>query len=231
MIAEQPGMIEGDEEETLENWETEKRGIFARYHNYHRWSSWRQAPFEGSIFGWSWLGWAGMRQDDTRMFLECSICQKLKFQREPNWEDGVDHHLYSLDPLVSLYVVTLGLSKEDESGNQFIIVDNFSKLLVVYPARSTTSKEFVHALLQWVSIFGVPKEIHTNGGSQFSSQLSSDLASLLGYNHLVIVAYHPQANVLVERRNKELLNHLRSLVYEKRIRTLELLSSSGAGNS
>jgi len=110
-------------------------------------------------------------------------------------------------------------------------VDNISKLVGLNPARRTTSKEFVHALLQWVSIFGAPKEIRTDGGSQFSSQLSSDLASLLGYNHLVIVAYHPQANVLVERRNKELLNHLRSLVYEKRIRTLELLSSSGAGNS
>ena len=115
---------------------------------------------------------------------------------------------------------TLGPLKEDDLGNRFIIVivDNFSKLIGLYPARNTTSKEFVHALLQWVSIFGVPKEIRTDGGSQFSSQLSSDLASLLGYDHLVIVAYRPQANGLVERRNKELLNHLRSLVYEKRIR-------------
>ena len=84
-----------------------------------------------------------------------------------------------MDTLVSL--------KEDELGNRFIIVivDNFLKLVGLYPARNTTSKEFVHALLQWVSIFGVPKEIHTHGASQFSSQLSSDLSSLLGYNHLL----------------------------------------------
>ena len=92
----------------------------------------------------------------------------------------MDHHLYSLDPLVSLSVDTLGPLKEDELGNRFIIVivDNFSKLIGLYPARNTTSKEFVHALLQWVSIFGVPKEIRTDGGSQFSSQLSSDMASI-----------------------------------------------------
>ena len=114
----------------------------------------------------------------------------------------MDHHLYSLDPLISLSVDTLGPLKEDELGNRFIIVimDNFS-LIGLYPAQNTTSKEFVHALLQWVSIFGVPKEIRTNGGSQFSSQLSSDLASLLGYDHLVIVAYRPQGNGLVERCN------------------------------
>ena len=41
--------------------------------------------------------------------------------------------------------------KEDESGNCFIIVivDNFSKLVGLYPAQNTTSKEFVRALLQW----------------------------------------------------------------------------------
>ena len=39
----------------------------------------------------------------------------------------------------------------------------------------------------WTTLFfGVPKEIRTDGGSQFSSQLSSDLSSLLGYHHLVI---------------------------------------------
>ena len=64
----------------------------------------------------------------------------------------MDHHHYSLDPLVSLSVDTLGSLKEDEldPGNRFIIaiVDNFSKLVGLYPARNTTSKEFVHTLLQ-----------------------------------------------------------------------------------
>jgi len=167
-------------------------------------------------------GWVGMRRVVTRMISECPICQKLKYQRETNGEDAVDFHLFSLDPLISLSVDTLGPLKEDELGNRFIIVivDNFSTLVRLYPARNTTSKEFIAARLPWVSIFGVSKEIRTDEGSPFTSQLSSDLPSLLGYNHLVVVAYHPQAKGLVERRNKELLNHLRSLVYEKRIRDL-----------
>ena len=78
------------------------------------------------------------------MISECSICQKIKYQREPNWQDAVDHHLYSLNPLTSLSVDTLGPLKEDELGNRFIIVmvDNFSKLVGLYRARSTTLKEF-----------------------------------------------------------------------------------------
>ena len=54
-----------------------------------------------------------------------------------------------------------------------------------------------------MSIIGVLKEIRTDGGFQFTSQLSSDLCSLLGYHHLVAVAYHPQVNGLVERRDKD----------------------------
>ena len=50
---------------------------------------------------------------------------------------------------------TLGSLKEDESGYRFIIVivDNFFKLVGLYPAQNTTSKKFVRALLQWVINF------------------------------------------------------------------------------
>ena len=34
------------------------------------------------------------------------------------------------------------------------------------------------------------------------------------YQHIVVVAHHPQANSLTERRIKEVLTHLRALVYE-----------------
>ena len=99
-----------------------------------------------------------------------------------------------------------------------VIVDNFSKFVGLYPARSTTSKYFIGALLQWVGIFGVPKEIRSDGGSQFMAKLSEDLSVLLGYKHLVVVPYRPQANGLAERRMTEVMKHIRALVFEKRIK-------------
>ena len=43
------------------------------------------------------------------------------------------------------------LGPEDENGFSFIvvIVDNFSKFVGLYPARRTTSKDFIGALLQF----------------------------------------------------------------------------------
>jgi hypothetical protein len=41
---------------------------------------------------------------------------------------------------------------------------------------------------------------------------------MIGMQHLVIVAYHPQANGIVERRMQEIKKHLLALVYEKRVK-------------
>jgi hypothetical protein len=115
-------------------------------------------------------GWRGMRQDVKKWIGECGICQKIKNQKDPHWVDALEHHLYRLKPLASLSMDTLGPLPEDEYGNSYVvvIVDNFSKFMGLYPAKSTTSQEYVKSLMQWVGVFGVPAEVRTDGGSQFS---------------------------------------------------------------
>jgi len=104
MIAEKPGDIEGDEEGIEDLGEAEKCDIFARYQN----SIVGHLEVDRTLKALSLGGhvWAGMRRDVTQMISEYS---EIKYQREPNWEDAVDHHLYSLDPLASLSVDTMGL--------------------------------------------------------------------------------------------------------------------------
>ena len=81
MIAEIPGDIEGAL--GLEDpGEVEKMWYLYKIPQFYCWSPWRGTHFEGSIFGGH--GWTGTRRDFTRMISECSICQKIKYQREPN---------------------------------------------------------------------------------------------------------------------------------------------------
>jgi hypothetical protein len=61
--------------------------------------SWHGAHLKAISLGDSWAKtWIG----------ECGICQKIKYQRSPDWEDQVENHLYSLSSLTSLSVDTLG---------------------------------------------------------------------------------------------------------------------------
>jgi hypothetical protein len=114
----------------------------------------------------------------------------------------------------------LGPLPEDEHGNKHVIliVDDFSKFVQLYPTRSTTSEEFAMALVQWVALFGVPRQVRSDGASQFNSNLALDLRNLLNYHQLTVVAYHAQANGLAERRMAEVMKHQRALVIEKRIK-------------
>ena len=67
-------------------------------------------------------------------------------------------------------------------------------------------------------MFGVPKTLRSDGGSQFTSNMAEAIKDMLKYQHIVVVPYHPQANSMAERRMKEVLKHLRALVYEYRIK-------------
>ena len=108
----------------------------------------------------------------------------------------VDNLVYSVTPLQELSIDPLGPLPEDEFGMRYIIliVDNFSKFVGPYPAKNTSTLEFVKDFLSWVGIFGVPKILRSDGGSQFSSDMAERLKFLLKYQHLIIVPYHPQGN-------------------------------------
>ena len=144
------------------------------------------------------------------------MCLKIKVQKGQMWIDDIEHHLYHLESLATLSFYQWKPWVHSQK-MKIDIVSKFRKFVGLNPVRSTTSKEFIGWLAQQVGIFGIPKEIRSDGGSQFSSQLSEDLAALLGYKH-VVVPYQLQANGFAERRMPEVMKHLHALVFEKRIK-------------
>ena len=125
------------------------------------------------------------------------------------------HHLYSLSPLTSLSVDTLGPLKEDENGNSFVIVKLwiiFPKLLDyirqrVRPPRNI-SMHFYHGYHFWCSERD-PKR------RSFAVYVQD------GSGHSIITPLQPfSCNGVSSRsqRNKRGDETPTSLVYEKRIR-------------
>ena len=70
------------------------------------------------IIQWSALKLSGhnlvrMKEDLKNYISECTINQKIKWQRPANWEDMVEHHLYNVAPLSELSNDTLGPLPEE----------------------------------------------------------------------------------------------------------------------
>ena len=157
--------------------------------------------------------WYGYHKDVARLVRSCIVCQKIKNLPTPILNKNV-YNLLGEVPMMELSVDSIGPLPEDENGNKFIlvIVDNFSKFTELYATKSTTAISYVQAILQHMSIFGVMKSIRSDGGTQFTAHICDKLSKVLGYVHYVILPYHPQANGIVERKNAEVMKHLRALI-------------------
>ena len=79
--------------------------------------------------------------------------------------------------------------------------------------------EYIEVLMKHVSLFGLMEQIRPDGGSQFTANICREVAKNLGILHFVILPYHPQANGIVERRNGEVMKHLRAIVMERRVKS------------
>ena len=87
----------------------------------------------------------------------------------------------------------------------FTIVDRFTRWHEAIPLPDSTTKTCVRALIRhWISRFGVPDDITSDRGPQFTSHMWSELHRLLRISSANTTAYRPQANRLVKRFHRQL---------------------------
>ena len=111
---------------------------------------------------------------------------------------------------LSLHLDLVGPLPESE-GNVYLltIIDRYSRWLEAIPLASATARDCAVALLRhWVSRYGVPQDITTDQGPQFTSALWSELCTTLGILPLRTTSYHPQSNGMVERVHRVLKERL-----------------------
>ena len=110
---------------------------------------------------------------------------------------------------------TIGPVPADEDGCCFIlvIICCFTRWVSLYPIKDTTAQSCVDAMIQHVGIFGTPSQILTDNGTQFVNELVAELLKIIGVQHLTILPYSKEEVGMVERANREVMRHLRNLVF------------------
>ena len=81
--------------------------------------------------------------------------------------------------------------------------------------RSIDAKHVAEQLIMVFSRVGVPREILTDQGSNFTSQLLAELYRLLHIHAIRTSPYHPQTDGMVERFNQTLKAVLRKTIDEE----------------
>ena len=105
---------------------------------------------------------------------------------------------------------------EDEDRNAYIIVisDCFTRWVELYANPAANAKEAVKAIYAYIKTFGQPHQLLSDNGGQYANEIVSALCELLGTEHVRIVPHSHEENTIVERVNKEVMRHLKALVFD-----------------
>ena len=80
-----------------------------------------------------------------------------------------------------------------------VIIDAHSKWIEVYEQARLTSVDTIRNLQRCFATYGLPKQIHSDNGSAFTSNAFDNFMKSLGIKHTTNPAYSPKTNGLAER--------------------------------
>jgi hypothetical protein len=86
------------------------------------------------------------------------------------------------------------------------------------PVEDKSALSAARALLQTVGIFGVPLTIRSDGGGEFINDVIHSLEHVLGTSHHKVSPYLHTGNSLAEKANRSILENLRNLIFDKRLK-------------
>ena len=161
--------------------------------------------------------WPGITADITRYCRSCDVCQrtvpkgrvtKVPLGSMPLIEVPFDR--IAVDIVGPIHPMT-------ESRNRYIltIIDYATRYPEAIPLPSIEAERVAEALVGVFTRVGVPKQMLTDQGSQFTSEVMKQVSKLLSVHQLTTTPYHPMCNGLVERFNGTLKQMLRRMCAER----------------
>lgn len=141
--------------------------------------------------------WTNMRNDITKVTKECHACQShgiFQVGYHPPRSvlpDNVFDHI----------AIDLGdFSTTSISGNNFmlVIVDYFSRFTILRALPDKSAVTVARVLLSVCCLFGFPKRLTSDNGSEFTGAFMREFSQLSGVDRLTSLPYAAQANGVVE---------------------------------
>jgi transposase InsO family protein len=155
--------------------------------------------------------WPGLASQVAAWCRDCLHCQRAKASRQPHTSPQAITN--PLQRFSHLHIDLVGPLPPSSDGFSHLltIVDRSTRWAEAIPLRSTTADSCAAALVQgWVARFGVPQQITSDRGVQFTSSVWSSFVSRLGIKSKLTTPYHPQANGAVEHFHCRLKDSLRA---------------------
>ena len=161
--------------------------------------------------------WPGAHGDITRFCQSCDVCQRTDSKGRVT-KVPLEKMLVIEVPFQRVAVDLVGpINPASDRGHKYIltVVDYATRYPEAVALKHIDTESVAEALISIFSHVGIPKEILSDCGTQFTSEMMKEVSHLLSLKQLTTTSYHPICNGLVEKFNGTLKNMLRKLCEEK----------------
>ena len=113
--------------------------------------------------------WPGMFDWICALTADCLTCQNNKPKPKHRNEVPLEEWQNDTVPFRAIHIDHKGPIHPTSAGNVhcLLIVDAFSRFLMVYPVRNTTALATITAVEKWILSFGIPQSIIHDRGTAF----------------------------------------------------------------
>ena len=122
------------------------------------------------------------------------------------------------EPFESMALDIVGPLEKGKGGCQYLLtcICLASKWPDAIPLRTMTTRSIAEGMWQIFARTGIPNQILTDRGTQFTSKAMKELCELLGVQHIKTTPYHPQCNGVIERMHRTLKSAIKKSIESKK---------------
>lgn len=160
--------------------------------------------------------WPRMKRDVALYIRSCHVCQLTGKPNQKVLPAPLQPIPAMGEPFEYLLIDCVGPLPVSKSGSKYLltVMCQTTRYPAAFPLRSITAKAVIKALSQFVSIFGLPKVIQSDRGSNFTSHMFAQVLKVLGVKHNQSTPYHAQSQGALERFHQTLKSLLRAFCVE-----------------
>ena len=165
-----------------------------------------------------YVSWFGMLADVKQFVSHCKTCKLAK--TNPVKHAGYLQTFTAKEPFDMVAIDLVGPLPTTRRGNRYILtgIDRFSRFVRLIPLQTITGENVaVEFRANWILKHGVPRQILSDRGSQFTGYIFRILCNLFGIKKQFTTAYHPQTNGMIERFHRFLKERLRCIAFDNEL--------------
>lgn len=161
--------------------------------------------------------WPGLREDVKSYVNSCHTCQIAGKPNQTIPPYPLQPIAVPLEPFNKIIIDIVGPLPRTKKGNQYIltVLDPTTRYPEAFPIKNITSRTIVSKLRHLFTTFGIPQEIQSDQGTNFTSDLFRAVLNELGISQTLSTAYHPQSQGALERCHQTLKSLLRKFCHEQ----------------